>query len=137
MQVDATERAQVGVAGRAALWIAILAGNEASGSLALASGAALLALPFAAGWMTRPSTSIAPAQVLHAILLIALAASFLINVPVESWWQQIVIKLGSMALLAALGRRLITHPIAVGTPTALRICFFVAAPLAVAALAIT
>ncbi len=135
MHRAAVHAAQISVAGRVALWVAVLAalGNNSPIALAPAGAAVLVALPFAAGWLTTqalPQSSFLHA--VHSILLIALVVSFMVNTPTLPWWQQLGLKLAAAMALASVGRRLRGKGIR-RAETALRICFFVALPLAVLA----
>jgi hypothetical protein len=131
-------KAQVAVAGRMALWVAVLAGfgNDAIGALAVAYGAALLALPFAAGWLVQGQIQRDHmAQSIRSVLSIALVASFLVNTPALALWQQLALRLGAAMVLAVWRRWLCHKRLRLRTETALRVCFFGALPLAILALA--
>lgn len=156
----AVREAQIGVSGRAALWVALLAGYGWHGTtlldvapLLVGAAAALLALPAAAGWQPfggesglglgdadahlRPEDiGIARwAQSLRSVLLIALIASVFVSAPTLVWWQQLALKLWLALAVALVGRGLRGGAVYRTVGNALRYCWLLVLPLAAIAVA--
>jgi hypothetical protein len=152
--------AQIGVSGRAALWIALLVGLNWRGvdlfdlgPLLLGATAALFALPLAAGWQPfsgesglglddaavyLPPNDIGVARWAHdlrSILLIALIASVFVAAPQLPWWQQLALKLWLALAVALIGRGLRGSTVHRTLRVALRFCWLIVLPLAGIALA--
>lgn len=132
----AVRTAQLGVAGRTTLWVAVLAasGSTSLVALALAGAAVLIALPIAAGWIAANDASEPIIKGMHGTLLIAIVVSFMIDAAAIAWWLRIGLSLGVMAALACMGWWLQLRRVAWQIETALRNCLFIALPLALLAL---
>lgn len=156
----AVREAQIGVSGRAALWIALLVGFNWQGQtlydlvpLLGGAAAALLALAPAAGWqpfggesglgLGDASSYLPPEDIgvarwaydLRSVLLIALIASVFVSAPQLSWLQQLGIKVWLALALALLGRGLRGGAVYRTVGSALRYCWLLVLPLAAIALA--
>lgn len=160
MSRAAAREAQIGVSGRAALWIAVLAGYRWTGAtitelgpLLLGAFAALLALPAAAGWQPFGGESglglgsadahLAPRDValaylardLRSVLLVTLIATVFVVAPAFVWWQQLGLKVWLAFATVLVGRGLYASTVHRTLPMALRYCWLVVVPLAVLAVA--
>lgn len=156
----AVREAQIGVSGRAVLWIALLVGFGWQGAtltelgpLLLGAFAALLALPAAARWQPFGGESglglgdadahLRPEDVgiarwahnLRSVLLITLIASVFVTAPTLPWWQQLSLKLWLALAVALVGRGLRDAAVHRTIQHALRYCWLVVLPLSVIALA--
>ena len=157
----AAREAQLGVSGRLPIWIGVAVVSAApvdarltAASLALAGLAALLAAPAAAGWPPfggaplGPSSPYVPAQGvaadgpvalaqwarrLQAIFWLALLATVFVPLPALPWWVALPLRLLIMVALASIARGtrglFVSHTL----PSALRWCWWIALPCAVAA----
>lgn len=157
---SAVREAQIGVSGRAALWLAVLVGYNWAGRtlydlgpLLLGALAALLALPAAAGWQPFSGESglgtgdtaahlaldeIGVARWAHdlrSVLLIALIASVFVSAPQLVWWEQIGLKVWLALAVALVGRGMRDGTVHRTLQTALRYCWMIVFPLAAIALA--
>lgn len=160
MSRAAVREAQIGVSGRAMLWIALLVGYRWNGTtplelgvLLLAALVALLALPAAAGWqpfggegglgLGESDAYLAPEDVplarlardLRGVLLALLVATLFIAAPHFSWWQQLMLKLWLAFAIVLVGRSLQSSTVRRSLPLALRFCWRLVLPLALLALA--
>jgi hypothetical protein len=156
----AVREAQIGVSGRAGLWIALLVGLNWQGStlfelgpLLLGALAALLALPPAASWQPFNAESglglgdadahLLPEDIgvarwardLRSVLLIALVATTFVSAPQLIWWQQLGLKLWLAVAVALIGRGLRGGAVHRTVGIALRFCWMIVLPLAAIALA--
>lgn len=156
----AVREAQIGVSGRAALWIALLVGFGWQGEtlvelgpLLLGALAALLALPAAARWQPFSGESglglgeadahlhhddIGVARWSHdlrSVLLITLIASVFVTAPALSWWEQLGLKVWLALAVALVGRGLRGGAVHRTINHALRFCWLIVLPLAAIALA--
>lgn len=160
MNRAAVRTAQIGVSGRAALWIALVVGLGWSGqtiydllSLLFGALAALLALPIAANWQPfggesglglgdadahLPAEDIGVARWAHdlrGVLLILLIATVFVQAPQLPWWQQLGLKVWLALAVALLGRGLRGGAVYRTLGSALRYCWMIVLPVAVIALA--
>ncbi len=151
--------AQLGVAGRAAFWAAVavaLAGGEGGWPgmvpLLAAAGAALIALPVAAGWQPfgaegglglgdaaaqLPAAAANLARLafdLRGALLVAAIAVWFVQAPQLVWWQQLGLKLWLALALALAGRALRGTAVHRTMPQALRYCVLIMLPVTVLAI---
>lgn len=156
----AVREAQIGVSGRAALWIALLVGFNWSSETLLTLGpllggalAALLALAPAAGWQPfggesglglgdanahLPSSDIGVARWAYdvrSVLLITLIATVFVSAPQLGWWQQLALKVWLALAVALIGRGLRGGAVYRTLGSALRFCWLIVLPLAGIALA--
>jgi hypothetical protein len=156
----AVREAQIGVSGRAALWIALLVGYNWSSATLLTLGplligalAALLALAPAAGWQPFGGESglglgdadahLRPGDIgvarwaydLRGVLLICLTASIFVSAPQFGWWQQLALKLWLALAVALIGRGLRGGAVYRTLGGALRFCWLIVLPLAAIAFA--
>ncbi|MDP9313460.1 MAG: hypothetical protein M3R24_21690 [Chloroflexota bacterium] len=156
----AVREAQIGVSGRAVLWIALLVGFGWRGEtlvelgpLLLGAAAALLALPAAARWQPfggesglglgdadshLPHADIGVARWSHdlrSVLLITLIASVFVTAPGLAWWQQLGLKVWLALAVALVGRGLKGGAVHRTIRHALRFCWLIVLPLAAVALA--
>lgn len=156
----AVREAQIGVSGRAALWIALLVGYNWSSTtlltlppLLVGAVAALLALAPAAGWQPfgaesglglgdanvhLPAADIGVARWaydLRSVLLITLIASIFVSAPQFGWWQQLALKLWLALAVALIGRGLRGGAVHRTLGSALRFCWLFVLPLAAIAFA--
>lgn len=160
MNRAAVRTAQIGVSGRAALWIVLVAGLGWAGQsvldlLALLFGAlaALLALPIAANWQPFGGESglglgDADAHLraedigvarwghdLRSVLLILLIATIFVQAPQLPWWQQLGLKVWLALAVALIGRGLRGGSVYRTLGSALRYCWMIVLPIAALALA--
>lgn len=160
MNRAAVREAQIGVSGRAALWVALLVGLNWRGTalldlgpLLLGAAAALLALPPAAGWQPfsgesglglgdadahLPAEEYGVARWAHdlrSVLLIALVATVFVSAPALAWWQQLVLKVWLAFAVALVGRGMRGGAVHRTLHLALRYCWLLVLPLAAFALA--
>lgn len=151
---------QIGVSGRAALWIALVVGLGWSGqdvydllSLLFGALAALLALPIAANWQPfggesglglgdadahLPLEEIGMARWaydLRSMLLILLIATVFVQAPQLAWWQQLGLKVWLALAVALIGRGLRGGAVYRTLGSALRYCWLVVMPIAALAVA--
>lgn len=160
MNRAAVRTAQIGVSGRAALWLALVVGLGWIGEDALdlvpllvGAVAALLALPIAANWQPfggesglglgdadahLPPNDIGVARWasdVRSVLLIVLVASVFVQAPQLVWWQQLGLKVWLALAVALIGRGLRDGAVYRTLGSALHYCWLVVVPLAVIALA--
>lgn len=156
----AVRKAQIGVSGRAALWLALFVGLGWRGEtllelsiLLMGAGAALLALPVAAGWqpfggesglglgdadayLKREELGVARwAEDLRSVLLITLIASIFVTAPGLTWTQQLALKVWLALAVALVGRGLRGTIVHRTLQNSLRYCWLFVLPLAAIALA--
>jgi uncharacterized protein YhhL (DUF1145 family) len=126
-------------------------------AVVIAALAALLALPAAAGWppfgtvvLGRGATATSSvdelsdqeaalagwARRLLSIVWIALLATVFVPLPPLSWWAELLMRLGLIVAIASIARGLSGLAVQRTLPTALRWCWWIVLPLALAAVAL-